>query len=103
MAIDHGACVAVSISGTLKFQGDFLDAITVNFGSPSSPPSRRGSGRKWKAWAPKTGRWPTGQLSAQSEYINHGKIHHQWEKPWLIMVNNGESMDNIWIIDDISG
>ena len=24
-------------------------------------------------------------------------------KPWLIMVNNGESMDNIWIIDDISG
>ena len=26
-----------------------------------------------------------------------------WVKPWLIMVNNGESMDNIWIIDDISG
>ena len=33
----------------------------------------------------------------------NGKIHHKWGKPWLIMVNNGESMDNIWIIDDISG
>ena len=22
-------------------------------------------------------------------------VHHQWGKPWLIMVNNGESVDDI--------
>ena len=37
-------------------------------------------------------------------WVLYGKIHHKWGKPWLIMVNNGESMDNIWIIyGDISG